>query len=147
MQNFPLLVEAGRSGRPVLLKRAWSATLEEWLCAAEYVALTGNHDIVLCERGMRVAVGTGYSRSMLDLQVFEPARAATPLPVIADPSHATGDAALVPTMSRAAIAAGAQGLLIEVVADEATRSTLRCDPGQGVTPDVLAAIVRAVMPA
>jgi len=141
MQNVPLLVEAGRSGRPVLLKRGWSATLEEWLCAAEYVALTGNRDIVLCERGIRVAVGTNYASSLLDLQVLGPARSLTPLPVIADPSHATGDAALVPAMSHAAIAAGAQGLLIEVVLDEAGRSAARSDAKQGVTPEVLAGIV------
>jgi 3-deoxy-7-phosphoheptulonate synthase len=145
MQNFPLLVEVGRSGRPVLLKRGWSATLAEWLCAAEYVALAGSRDIVLCERGIRVAVGTEYTRSMLDLQVFGPAKSLTPLPVIADPSHATGDAALVPGMSRAAIAAGAHGLLIEVVLDEAGRRTAKSDGRQGVTPDVLAGIIAAAV--
>lgn len=143
MQNFPLLIEAGRSGRPVLLKRGWSATLEEWLCAAEYVALAGNRQIVLCERGIRIAIGTDYARSMLDLQVLEPVRQATPLPVIVDPSHATGAADRVPAMSRAAIAAGAQGLLVEVVLDEASRKNLRSDAEQGVTPDVLATIVAA----
>lgn len=144
MQNFPLLIEAGRSGRPILLKRGWSATLTEWLCAAEYIALAGNRNIVLCERGIRVAIGADYAKSVLDLQILEPVRRATPLPVIADPSHATGDAALVPTMSRAALAAGAQGLLIEVVLNEESRATARSDARQGVTPDVLAEIVAAV---
>ena len=141
MQNFPLLTEAGRAGRPVLLKRGWASTLEEWLCAAEYVAIAGCRDIVLCERGIRASVAAGHARSLLDLQAFASVRRMTPLPVIADPSHATGDAALVPAMSRAAVAAGAHGLLIEVVLDEASRATLRCDAAQGITPQVLAEIV------
>lgn len=141
MQNFPLLTEVGRTSVPVLLKRGFSSTLEEWLGAAEYVAIEGNRDIVLCERGIRASCHWEYGRNMLDLSVIEPLRQATPLPVIVDPSHATGRSDLVPAMSRAALAAGAQGLLVEVVRDEAERATLRCDPGQGVTPDVLREIV------
>jgi len=140
MQNFPLLKEVGRSGRPVLLKRGWSATLEEWLCAAEYIALEGNRDIVLCERGVRAACNWSYAKSVLDLNVIEPLRRVTPLPVIVDPSHATGRWTLVEAMSRAAIAAGTHGLLIEVVEDGADRAALRCDADQGVPPDVLARI-------
>jgi 3-deoxy-7-phosphoheptulonate synthase len=135
MQNFPLLREVGQSDMPVLIKRGWSATLEEWLCAAEYVAQGGNRNIVLCERGIRMSCHWGYARNVLDLNVIEPLRLATPLPVIVDPSHATGQWSLVEAMSRAALAAGAHGLLIEVL--EGERSQLRCDAEQGIPWDVL----------
>jgi 3-deoxy-7-phosphoheptulonate synthase len=141
MQNFPLLSEVGKGPLPVLLKRGFSATLEEWLCAAEYVAREGNRQIVLCERGLRAAVHERYARSVLDLNVIEPLRRVCPLPVLVDPSHATGDWTLVESVSRAAIAAGAQGLLIEVVAGETERSKLRCDARQGVPPATLRSIV------
>ncbi len=144
MQNFPLLTEVGRAGRPVLLKRAWSATLEEWLCAAEYIAKEGNLNIVLCERGIRASCHWEYARNVLDLNVLEPLRSATPLPVIVDPSHATGQWSLVATLSQAALAAGAHGLLIEVVDTEATRAKLKCDAEQGIPPEVLAEIFEAV---
>ena len=137
MQNTPLLVEAGRSGRPVLLKRGWSATLEEWLGAAEYVARAGNTQIVLCERGIRVPACEGYARAVLDLNVVAAVRALTPLPVIADPSHAAGRWDRVESLARAALAAGAHGLLIEAVAAGADRASLRSDAEQGVPPDVL----------
>jgi 3-deoxy-7-phosphoheptulonate synthase len=136
MQNFPLLTEVGRSGKPVLLKHGWSATLEEWLCAAEYIAIEGNFDIVLCERGVRTSCQS-HARSVLDLNIIEPVRAATPLPVLADPSHATGDWRRVTAMSRAALAAGAQGLLVEVVEEGVDRDRLLCDGHQGVPPTVL----------
>ena len=86
MQNYPLLVEVGRTSKPVLLKRAWSATLEEWICAAEYIANEGNDRIVLCERGIRASCHWDYARDVLDLNVLEPLRQLTPLPVIVDPS-------------------------------------------------------------
>ena len=143
MQNFPLLTEVGRSGLPVLLKRGFSATLEEWLCAAEYVAREGNRDIVLCERGVRTTCHWSYARSVLDLNVLEPARLLTPLPVLVDPSHSTGDWRLVLALSRAAIAAGAHGLVVEVVAPDADRSLLRSDAEQGVPPEVLGEITAA----
>jgi 3-deoxy-7-phosphoheptulonate synthase len=143
MQNFPLLVEVGRAGRPVLLKRGWSATIEEWLCAAEYIAREGNPEIVLCERGIRACCHWDHARSVLDLNVIEPVREATPLPVIVDPSHATGDWRRVAAMSRAALAAGAQGLLVEAVEPGADRAQLRCDARQGVPPEILREIVRA----
>jgi 3-deoxy-7-phosphoheptulonate synthase len=143
MQNFPLLTEVGRTDIPVLLKRGWSSTLEEWLCAAEYIAKEGNTKIVLCERGVRTSCNWDYARSILDLNVIDPVRQATPLPIIADPSHATGDWRLVAGMSMAAAAAGAHGLLIEVVESDADRSNLKCDPHQGVPPRVLAEIVEA----
>ena len=141
MQSFPLLTEVGRSGVPVLLKRGWSATLEEWLGAAEYIAMEGNRNIVLCERGIRGSCHWEYARNVLDLNVLEPAQLATPLPVIVDPSHATGRWDLVGTMSRAALAAGAHGLLIEVVENDAARPRLRCDGEQGITPEELREIV------
>jgi len=143
MQNFPLLTEVGRTDVPVLLKRGWSATLEEWLCSAEYIAKEGNTQIVLCERGVRTSCNWDYARSILDLNVIDPVRQATPLPIIADPSHATGDWRLVAGMSLAAAAAGAQGLLIEVVEQGVDRSKLKCDPEQGIPPSILAEIVAA----
>ena len=143
MQNFPLLREVGRTHLPVLLKRGWSATLEEWLCAAEYVAQGGNDRIVLCERGVRTACQGPYARSVLDLNILEPLRRATPLPVLVDPSHACGDWRLVATLSQAALAAGAHGLLVEAIEEGADRSRLRSDAEQGVPPGVLREIFRA----
>lgn len=143
MQNFPLLTEVGRSSKPVLLKRGWGSTLTEWLCAAEYIAKEGNRNIVLCERGVRTSCDGAYARHVLDLNVIEPARQATPLPVIVDPSHAARSWTLVAAMSAAAVAAGAQGLLVEVVEAGADRSRLQCDADQGVPPDVLERIVAA----
>jgi 3-deoxy-7-phosphoheptulonate synthase len=144
MQNFPLLIEVGRAGKPVLLKRGWSATLEEWLCAAEYIAKQGNRDIVLCERGVRSSCHWDHARSVLDLNVIEPLRRATPLPIIVDPSHATGDWTLVAPMSRAAVASGAQGLLVEVVEQDVDREQVKCDGHQGVPPQLLKSIVREI---
>jgi len=146
MQNFPLLTEVGRMATPVLLKRGWSSTLEEWLCAAEYIAMEGNLDIVLCERGVRSSCHWSYASSVLDLNVIEPVQRETPLPIIADPSHATGNWKLVASMSRAALAAGAHGLLVEVVEENADRSLLKCDGHQGVTPAILREILETVAP-
>ena len=122
MQNFPLLKEVGKVGKPVLLKRGFSATLLEWLCAAEYIASEGNKAIVLCERGIRTACHYDYARHVLDLNILEPLRQATPLPVIIDPSHAAGRADVVPVLSRAAIAAGAAGLPCQVVGAAQSRA-------------------------
>jgi len=141
MQNFPLLVEVGRAGLPVLLKRGFSATLEEWLCSAEYVAREGNLDIVLCERGIRRDCSWSHARSQFDLEVIGPLRRATPLPVLGDPSHATGEWTRVQEVSRAALEAGVHGLLIEVLAPGTERSELRCDAHQGVPEDTLQRIV------
>jgi 3-deoxy-7-phosphoheptulonate synthase len=137
MQNFPLLVEVGRAGRPVLLKRGFSATLDEWLCAAEYISREGCRDIVLCERGVRRQASWSEAHSELDLDVIGPARRATPLPVIGDPSHATGDWKRVEQASIDALRAGAHGLLIEVLPPAVERADLRCDPHQGVSADAL----------
>jgi 3-deoxy-7-phosphoheptulonate synthase len=111
MQNFPLLREAGRAGKPVLLKRGLGATLEEWLLAAEHVLIAGEERVILCERGVRGV--SSHSRFTLDLSILPRLRELTHLPVWVDPSHATGRASSVPSMALAAIAAGADGLLIE----------------------------------
>jgi 3-deoxy-7-phosphoheptulonate synthase len=112
MHNVPLLREAGRTGMPVLLKRGFSATVQEWLLAAEYVMLEGNPNVVLCERGIRSF--DAATRNVLDLAVVPLLEEMTHLPVIVDPSHGTGLARLVPPMALAAVAAGAAGLLVEV---------------------------------
>jgi 3-deoxy-7-phosphoheptulonate synthase len=115
MQNFSLLRRVSRSVRPVLLKRGMSATLEEWLMAAEYVMAGGNYNVVLCERGVRTF--SDHSRNTLDLSVVPPLKHLSHLPVVVDPSHGTGKRDYVPAMARAALAAGAHGLLIEVHPD------------------------------
>jgi 3-deoxy-7-phosphoheptulonate synthase len=112
MQNFELLRSAGRIGKPVLLKRGLSATMEEWLMSAEYILSEGNDQVVLCERGIRTF--ERYTRNTLDLTAIPIIKKLTHLPVVIDPSHATGIRAKVSPMARAAIAAGADGLLIEV---------------------------------
>jgi 3-deoxy-7-phosphoheptulonate synthase len=112
MQNFSLLKEVGKAHVPVILKRGLSATVEEWLMAAEYVAREGNMDIILCERGIRTFETA--TRNTLDLAGMAVAREATHLPVIVDPSHATGVRELVGPMSRAAVAAGADGIMVEI---------------------------------
>ncbi|MCI8664563.1 MAG: 3-deoxy-7-phosphoheptulonate synthase [Hungatella sp.] len=112
MQNFELLKEAGKSGVPVLLKRGLSATIDEWLNAAEYIISEGNPNIVLCERGIRTYETS--TRNTLDISAIPVIRAKSHLPVIADPSHATGVRAYVEPLAKAAVAAGADGLMIEV---------------------------------
>jgi 3-deoxy-7-phosphoheptulonate synthase len=112
MQNFSLLKRVAKATRPVLLKRGMSATLEEWLMAAEYVMAGGNYNVVLCERGVRTF--SDHSRNTLDLSVVPPAKALAHLPVVVDPSHGTGKRDYVPPMALASLAAGADGLLIEV---------------------------------
>jgi 3-deoxy-7-phosphoheptulonate synthase len=112
MQNFPLLTAAGRSGRPVMLKRAFSATVEEWLMSAEYILASGNPDVILCERGIRTF--ETYTRNTMDLTAVPLLHHLTHLPVIADPSHATGKRWLVRPMALAAVAAGADGIMVEV---------------------------------
>jgi 3-deoxy-7-phosphoheptulonate synthase len=115
MQNFSLLRRVSRAARPVLLKRGMSATLEEWLMAAEYVMAGGNYNAVLCERGVRTF--SDHSRNTLDLSVIPPAKHLSHLPILVDPSHGTGKRDYVPPMALAALAAGADGLLIEVHPD------------------------------
>ncbi len=141
MQNFPLLTEVGRFGKPVLLKRGFGATVEEWLYAAEYVALAGTLDILMCERGIRTFANGAYDRATLDLAAVRAVRRLTPFPVIVDPSHAAGHAALVPDLAAAALSAGAHGLLVEVVLPGTDRAQVLCDGEQGVDPAVLGEIV------
>ena len=112
MQNFQLLKEIGRARVPVLLKRGLSATISEWLNAAEYIMAGGNENVVLCEHGIRTY--ETYTRNTLDLSAVAAVKELSHLPVIVDPSHGTGRWQMVPSMSRAAIAAGADGLIIEV---------------------------------
>ncbi len=112
MQNFSLLKRVSRARKPVLLKRGMAATLEEWLMAAEYVMAGGNYDVILCERGVRTF--SDHSRNTLDLSVIPPAKALSHLPILVDPSHGTGKRDYVPAMALAALAAGADGLLIEI---------------------------------
>lgn len=112
MQNFSLLRRAGRSHLPVLLKRGLAATLEEWLLAAEYIMSEGNYNIVLCERGVRTFVQ--HTRNTLDLAAVPAVRRISHLPVIVDPSHGTGKNHLVSPLARAAVAVGADGLMVEV---------------------------------
>src|SRR5205809_3215391 len=115
MQNFSLLRRVSRAAKPVLLKRGLSATLEEWLMAAEYVLAGGNPNVVLCERGVRTF--SDHSRNTLDLSVIPPVKRLSHLPILVDPSHGTGKRDYVPPMALAALAAGADGLLIEVHPD------------------------------
>ena len=117
MQNFILLKEAGRSGMPVLLKRGLCATIEEWLNAAEYIIAEGNPNVVLCERGIRTFETA--TRNTLDLSCVPVLKEKTHLPVIVDPSHSTGSYRYVPSMAKAGVAAGADGLMIEVHNDPA----------------------------
>jgi 3-deoxy-7-phosphoheptulonate synthase len=112
MQNFSLLRGAGRAQKPVLLKRGMYATLDEWFMAAEYIMSEGNSQVILCERGVR-GIG-GHARNLLDLATIPAVRRESHLPIIADPSHASGRRDLVPSLARAAVAAGADGLMIEV---------------------------------
>jgi 3-deoxy-7-phosphoheptulonate synthase len=112
MQNFSLLRRVSRTSKPVLLKRGLAATLEEWLMAAEYVMAGENYNVVLCERGVRTF--SDHSRNTLDLSVIPPAKQLSHLPILVDPSHGTGKRDYVPAMALAALAAGADGLLIEV---------------------------------
>lgn len=112
MQNFDLLKALGKSKKPVLLKRGLANTIEEWIMSAEYIMAGGNENVILCERGIRTF--EKYTRNTLDLSVIPIIKSKTHLPIIIDPSHATGDWRLVESMSLAAIAAGADGLILEV---------------------------------
>jgi len=142
MQNYPLLVEAGKSGKPILLKRGMAASLCEWLGAAEYVAKEGNLDIVLCERGIKAYPSGEYTRNVLDLNVIPAVKQETFLPVIVDPSHATGLASMVEAASRAAIEFGSHGLIIEVACDSPGAAKPKCDAAQAISPAQLGNIVR-----
>ena len=139
MQHYPLLEAAGKCGKPVLLKRGPSAKIDEWLLACEYVINAGNHQVILCERGIRTF--ENYVRNTLALAVIPALRERTHLPVIIDPSHGTGHAHMVPSMCQAAVAAGADGLLIEVHHDPEHALS---DGAQSLTPDVFAEMMKTL---
>jgi 3-deoxy-7-phosphoheptulonate synthase len=137
MQNFPLLKRAGRSRKPVILKRGMSATLEEFLMSAEYILSEGNYQVVLCERGVRTF--SDFSRNTLDLAVVPAVKRLSHLPILVDPSHGTGRRDKVAPLSRAAAAVGADGLMIEVHHDP---DTALSDGPQSITPDMFADLMR-----
>ena len=142
MQNFDLLRELGKLDKPILLKRGLANTLKELLMSAEYIMAGGNEQVILCERGIRTF--ETYTRNTLDLSAVPKLHELSHLPVVVDPSHATGEAKLVPSMALAAAACGADGLMIEVHNDPAHA---KCDGAQSLTPaqfDDLARRVRAV---
>jgi 3-deoxy-7-phosphoheptulonate synthase len=137
MQNYDLLTEVGRAGKPVLLKRGFSATVKELLLAAEYVLAAGNPNVVLCERGIRTFETA--TRFTFDVAAIPILKQETHLPVVFDPSHAAGRASLVPPISRAGVAAGADGLIVEVHCDP---EDAQCDGDQALQPDVFEKMVR-----
>jgi len=136
MQNFVLLKEVSAVDKPVLLKRGLSATIEEWLMAAEYIMAGGNHNVIMCERGIRSF--ETYTRNTLDLSAIPVVKHLSHLPVIVDPSHGIGKWRFVPSMACAAIAAGADGLIIEV---HTSPETAWCDGPQSLNPAKFAAMM------
>jgi 3-deoxy-7-phosphoheptulonate synthase len=130
MSSFRLLQKVAQAGKPVLLKRGYQASIREWLLSAEYLLAAGNAQVVLCERGIRT-FDAEFTRNTFDLAALAMARLETHLPIIADPSHGTGRADLVPVMSRAAVTAGADGLILEV---HPSPDTALCDGKQSLTP-------------
>ena len=139
MQNFELLKELGKINKPILLKRGLSSTLQELLMSAEHIMAGGNNNVILCERGIRTFETA--TRNTLDLSAVSLLKSLTHLPVIVDPSHATGIAKLVKPMAIAATAAGADGLIIEVHNDPAHAA---CDGAQSLTPDAFDDLIKAV---
>lgn len=139
MQNFDLLKEVGKINKPVILKRGLSATLSEWLMAAEYIAAGGNHNIIFCERGIRT-FEPAY-RNVLDITAIPALKRETHLPVIVDPSHAGGKAWMVPSLALAAVAAGADGLLVEM---HPNPCEAWCDADQALTPQELTTLMSSL---
>ena len=139
MQNFRLLLEVGSAQKPVLLKRGLSSTIKEWLMSAEYIMSRGNPNVILCERGIRTF--ESFCRNTLPLAVVPEIHRISHLPIIVDPSQGTGHAHLVPDMCRAAVACGADGLIIECHADPEHALT---DGAQSITPRVLAALAESL---
>ena len=145
MQNYSLLRELGHTRMPVMLKRGISATIEEWLLSAEYMLAGGNMDVMLCERGIRTF--ESYTRNTLDISAIPVVQKLSHLPVIVDPSHGTGRRDKVAPMARAAVAAGADGLIIEVHCDP---DHAKSDGAQSMFPqqfDRLMAELRTIAPA
>lgn len=144
MQNFELLKELGKTDKPILLKRGFANTIEEWLMSAEYIMSEGNEKVMLCERGIRTFEPS--TRNTLDLSAIPVLKELTHLPIIVDPSHASGLARLVPPLSLAAVGAGADGLIIEV---HNNPSKALCDGAQSITPaqfETLANKVKTMLP-
>ena len=141
MQNFALLKEVGKSGRPVLLKRGMYSTLAEWLNCAEYILSEGNPNVILCERGIRTF--EKYTRNTLDLSAVPAIKELTHLPIIIDPTHSTGRLSLIEPMSLAAVAAGCDGLIVEV---HAKPEEALCDADQALTPAMFTRLMDRVLP-
>jgi 3-deoxy-7-phosphoheptulonate synthase len=141
MQNFELLKAVGKLNKPVLLKRAPAATISEWLLAAEYIMNEGNLNVIFCERGIRTF--EDYTRNTLDLSAVAVLKAVSHLPVIVDPSHGTGRWNLVAPMAKAAIACGADGLIVEV---HPNPGQALCDGAQSLTPENFALMMRELSP-
>jgi 3-deoxy-7-phosphoheptulonate synthase len=139
MQNFSLLKEVGKAGRPALLKRGMYSTLDEFLNCAEYILSEGNPSVILCERGIRSF--ERYTRNTLDLSAVPSLRELTHLPVIVDPSHSTGKLSLIEPMSMASVAAGADGIMVEV---HCHPEEAMCDGEQSLTPAAFKELVRRV---
>ncbi len=139
MQNFSLLREVGKAGKPVLLKRGMYSTLKEWLNCAEYILAEGNPNVILCERGIRTF--ETYTRNTLDLSMVPAVKELTHLPIFVDPSHGTGKLSLIEKMSLAAVAAGADGLLLEV---HINPCEAKSDADQQLTPEQFAALVNKI---
>lgn len=139
MQNFEMLKELGRTNKPILLKRGLANTIKELLMAAEYIMASGNDQIILCERGIRTYETA--TRNTLDLSAVPVLHEKTHLPVVIDPSHATGVARYVPSMAAAAAACGADGLMIEVHNNPAAAL---CDGPQSITPEEFERVVKTV---
>ena len=138
MHNFSLLKKVGSQPKPVLLKRGMSATIQEWLLAAEYILAAGNSNVILCERGVR-SFDRQYTRNILDISAVPVLKSLTHLPIMVDPSHGTGKAELVPAMAKAAIAAGADALMIEVHPNPAKALS---DGVQSLTPQGYAELMQ-----
>ena len=137
MQNFDLLNELGKTAKPILLKRGLSATIEEWLMSAEYIMAGGNENVILCERGIRTF--ETYTRNTLDLSAIPAVKKLSHLPVIVDPSHATGKRFMISPLAKAAIAVGADGLIIEV---HNNPEKALCDGPQSIKPDHYETLVK-----
>ena len=137
MQNFSLLKEVGKVDKPVLLKRGMYSTLEEWLNCAEYVLAEGNPNLILCERGIRTF--ETYTRNTLDLSIVPSVKEISHLPIIVDPSHGTGRLSVIEPMSLAAMAAGADGVMIEV---HYNPLEALCDKDQTMTPEMFAGLMK-----
>ena len=137
MQNFSLLKEVGKIDKPVLLKRGMYSTLKEWLNCAEYILAAGNPHVILCERGIRTF--ETYTRNTLDLSIVPSVKETSHLPIIVDPSHGTGRLSIIEPMSLAAMAAGADGIMVEV---HCSPADAMCDKDQAMSPDMFEGLMK-----